>query len=131
MDPIADLLTRIRNAGGRSKDRVDVPSSKIKLEIVRILKDEGFIANFKPIYAPGAKHGIIRIFLKYSTEKEPVIRGLRRISKPGCRVYRSCHEKIIERGGGVTTIFSTPQGLMTRKQARAKNVGGEVLCQVW
>ncbi len=131
MDPIADLLTRIRNAGTRFKDRVDVPSSRIKMEIVRILKDEGFIANFKPVLAADSKRGVIRVFLKYSPEKEPVIRGLRRVSKPGCRVYRSGSARLTERGGGVTTIFSTPQGVMTQKEARAKKVGGEVLCQVW
>ncbi|HVA67585.1 MAG TPA: 30S ribosomal protein S8 [Elusimicrobiota bacterium] len=131
MDTIADLLTSIRNAGARFKDRVDVPSSKVKMEIVRILKDEGFIANFKPIYAADTKRGTIRIFLKYSPAKEPVIRGLRRISKPGCRVYRSCSDRLIERGGSVMTIFSTSRGIMTQKEARTKKVGGEVLCQVW
>jgi len=88
MDPISDLLTRIRNANTRQKDRVDVPYSKLKMEVVRILKDEGFIANFKTLFNPGGKSGTIRVFLKYSPTKEAVIRGIKRVSKPGLRIYR-------------------------------------------
>jgi small subunit ribosomal protein S8 len=130
MDPIADLLNRIRNSNARQKDRVDVPLSKIKLEIVRILKDEGFIANFKPLYS-GNKRGTIRVFLKYSPTKEAVIRGIKRVSRPGLRVYRSFSEIPKVRGGFAVTILSTSGGLLTHKQAKEKKIGGEVLCQVW
>ena len=131
MDPIADLLTRIRNANVRSKDRVDIPLSKLKLEIVRILKDEGFIANYKSLYANGIKRGTIRVFLKYSPTKEPVIRDIKRVSRPGLRIYRSYLEIPRARSGFSMTILSTSQGVLTDKQAREKKVGGEVLCQVW
>ena len=131
MDPIADLLTRIRNANIRSKDRVDVPLSKMKLEIVRLLKEEGFIANFKSLFANGAKRGTIRVFLKYSPTKEPVIREIVRLSKPGLRMYRSFNDIPRARGGFAVTLLSTSKGVLTDKQAKEKKVGGEVLCQVW
>ena len=130
MDPIADLLTSLRNANARLKDRVDVPYSKLKLEIVRILKEEGFIANFKSLYS-GNQHGAIRVFLKYSPSKEPVVRGLKRVSRPGLRIYRSYQRVPRVRGGFAVTIMSTSHGVMTHKQAKEKKVGGEVLCQVW
>ncbi len=131
MDPISDLLTRIRNANGRAKDRVDVPMSKMKLEIVRLLKEEGFIANFKSIYTNGSKRGVIRVFLKYSPEKEAVIRGIQRVSRPGLRIYRSYQEIPRVRGGFAVTLLSTSQGILTDRQAKEKKVGGEILCQVW
>jgi small subunit ribosomal protein S8 len=130
MDPIADLLTRIRNANVKMKDRVDVPYSNLKMEIVRILKEEGFIANFKSLYNEG-RRGSIRVFLKFSPEKELVIRGIERISKPGLRIYRGYREIPKVRGAFGVTILSTPQGILTDKQAREKKVGGEILCQVW
>lgn len=131
MDPIADLLSRIRNANARLKDRVDVPFSKLKLEIVRILKDEGFIANFKPIYNAGGKSGTIRVFLKYSPTKEAVIRGIKRVSRPGLRVYRAHDDVPRVRAGFAVTILSTPKGVLTDKQAKDQKAGGEILCQVW
>src|SRR5277367_1829806 len=131
MDPISDLLSRIRNSNARLKDRVDVPFSKLKLEIVRILKEEGFIANFKSLYNQGGKSGTIRVFLKYSPTKESVIRGIKRVSKPGLRVYRSYQELPRVRGGFAVTILSTSQGVMTDREAKEKKVGGEILCQVW
>ena len=130
MDPISDLLTRIRNANVKMKDRVDVPYSNLKMEVVRILKDEGFIANFKSLYNEG-RRGSIRVFLKYSPEKELVIRGIQRVSRPGLRIYRGYRDIPKVRGAFGVTILSTPQGLLTDKQAREKKVGGEVLCQVW
>jgi len=130
MDPISDLLTRIRNANAKMKDRVDVPFSTIKVEVVRILKEEGFIANYKSLYNEG-RRGSIRVFLKYSPEKELVIRGIKRISKPGLRMYRGYREIPKVRGAFGVTILSTPQGLLTDRQAREKKVGGEILCQVW
>jgi small subunit ribosomal protein S8 len=130
MDPIADLLSRIRNSNDRQKDRVDVPYSKLKLEIVRILKDEGFIANFKSLMTD-KKRGTIRVFLKYSPTKEAVIRGIKRVSKPGLRIYRSYTAIPRVRSGFAVTILSTSSGLLTDKQAKDKKVGGEILCQVW
>lgn len=131
MDPISDLLTRIRNANARQKDRVDVPYSKLKLEVVRILKDEGFIANFKTLFNPGGKSGTVRVFLKYSPTKESVIRGIKRVSRPGLRIYRGYDEIPTSRNGFSITILSTSQGVVTGKQAEEKKVGGEILCQVW
>ena len=131
MDPIADLLTRIRNSNVRQKDRVDVPYSKLKLEVVRILKDEGFIANFKTLFNAGGKSGTIRVFLKYSPTKEAVIRGIKRVSKPGLRIYRGYQEIPKSRNGFAVTIMSTSQGVVTDTQAKEKKVGGEILCQVW
>ena len=131
MDQLSDLLTRIRNASLRQKDRVDVPHGKLKLEVVRILKEEGFVANYKTFFANGNKRGTIRVFLKFSAEKEAVIRGIQRVSKPGLRIYRSYREIPRVRGGFAVTILSTPQGVLTDKQAKEKKVGGEILCQVW
>ncbi|MFA6093024.1 MAG: 30S ribosomal protein S8 [Elusimicrobiota bacterium] len=130
MDPIADFLTRIRNANARQKDRVDVPLSNLKAEIARILKDEGFIANYKTIFNE-KRVGSLRVFLKYSPTKEAVLRGLRRTSRPGLRIYRSYQDIPRVRAGFAVTILSTPKGVLTDKQAREKKVGGEVLCQVW
>ncbi len=131
MDPIADLLTRIRNSNVRQKDRVDVPLSKMKMEVVRVLKEEGFIANFKTLYNGTNKQGTIRVFLKYSATKECVIRGIKRVSKPGLRIYRSYSDIPRSRGGFTVTILSTSQGVMTDAMAKEKKVGGEILCQVW
>jgi small subunit ribosomal protein S8 len=131
MDQLSDLLTRIRNASLRQKDRVDVPHGKLKLEVVRILKEEGFVANYKTFFANGNKRGTIRVFLKFSPEKEAVIRGIQRVSKPGLRIYRSYRDIPRVRGGFAVTILSTPQGVLTGKQAKEKKVGGEILCQVW
>ena len=130
MDPIADLLTRIRNANLKFKDRLDVPFSKMKMELVRVLKDEGFIANYKTIHGEN-KRSSIRVFLKYSPTKERVIRGLKRVSRPGLRIYRSFREIPRVREGIGVTILSTPSGIITDKQARTQKVGGEILCQVW
>ncbi|HAM34508.1 MAG TPA: 30S ribosomal protein S8 [Elusimicrobia bacterium] len=131
MDQISDLLTRIRNANLRQKDRIDVPFAKMKLEIVRLLKEEGFIANYKTLFTNGNKRGTIRVFLKFSPEKESVIRGIQRVSRPGLRIYRSYSDIPRVRGGFAVTILSTSQGVLTHKQAKEKKVGGEILCQVW
>ena len=132
MDPIGDLLTRIRNANAKLKDRVDVPVSKMKLEIARILKDEGFIANFKSVAPAEGKVGTtLRIFLKYSPAKECAIQGLKRVSRPGLRIYRSYKEIPKGRVGFSISILSTSKGVLTDRQAREGRVGGEVLCQVW
>ena len=130
MDPIADMLASIKNANQRAKDRIDVPFSKTKLEIARLLKQEGFIANFKSLY-DASKKGSIRIFIKYSPTKEPVVRGIKRVSKPGLRIYVPYKEIPRDREGFAVSILSTSLGIMTDKQAREKKVGGEILCRVW
>jgi small subunit ribosomal protein S8 len=128
-DPIADMLTRIRNASKAKLEKVDIPSSKLKLEIAKILKDEGYIKNLKMV--KDRRQGIIRIYLKYTDEESPVIQGLRRVSRPGCRVYvgNAAIPKVM--GGLGTAILSTPRGVQTGKQAKKDNVGGEVLCHIW
>ena len=129
-DPIADMLTRIRNANTAKHDTVDVPASKIKIAIAGILVDEGFIEKYDIIEDGNFK--TMRITLKYGADKnEKVISGLKRISKPGLRVYASCEELPKVLGGLGTAIISTNQGVVTDKEARKLGVGGEVLCFVW
>ncbi|MDA8099140.1 MAG: 30S ribosomal protein S8 [Nitrospiraceae bacterium] len=128
-DPIADMLTRIRNASKAKLEKVDIPSSKLKLEIAKILKDEGFIKNLKMV--KDRRQGVIRVYLKYTDEETPVIQGIRRISRPGNRVYVG-NDRIPRVMGGLgTAILSTPKGVQTGKQAKKDNTGGEVLCHVW
>ena len=128
-DTIADLLTRIRNASTAKHDTVDVPASNMKKAIVQILLDEGYIKSFTVI--EDGKQGVIRIVLKYTAGKTPVITGLRRVSKPGLRIYTSCEEMPrVMKGLGIA-ILSTPKGVMTDKEARKLNVGGEVLAFIW
>ena len=128
-DPIADMLTRIRNGSKAKLEKVDIPSSKLKLEIAKILKDEGYIKNLKMV--KDRRQGVIRVYLKYTDDEAPVIQGIKRISKPGCRVYagNNAIPKVLA-GLGVA-ILSTPKGIQTGKQAKKDNVGGEVLCHVW
>lgn len=128
-DPIADMLTRIRNANRAFKDHVDVPASRVKVAIARILKDEGFVKYYKVMRTN--KQGVIRIFLKYGPNKERVIGGLDRVSKPGLRRYMKSGEVPRVMGGLGITILTTSQGIMTGREARQKNVGGEVLCTVY
>ncbi|MBI4057071.1 MAG: 30S ribosomal protein S8 [Elusimicrobia bacterium] len=130
-DPVADMLTRIRNANAKFKDRVDVPFSKLKLQLSRVLKEEGFIANYKNLYSEGQKRGVIRVFLRYTPQKEAVLKGIRRVSRPGLRVYRSYQKLPKIRAGYGVNILSTPKGILTDRQAVEGKVGGEVLCQVW
>jgi len=128
-DSIADMLTRIRNATAAKHDTVDIPASNMKKAIAKILLDEGYIKNIHMIN--DGKQGIIRIHLKYGAGKAPAIQGLRRISKPGLRIYTSCEDcpKVLK-GLGVA-ILSTSKVVMTDKSARKENVGGEVLAYVW
>jgi len=128
-DPIADMLTRIRNGSKAKLEKVDIPSSKLKLEIAKILKDEGYIKNLKMV--KDRRQGVIRVYLKYTDDEAPVIQGIKRISKPGCRVYtgNDAIPKVLA-GLGVA-ILSTPKGIQTGKQAKKDNVGGEVICHVW
>jgi small subunit ribosomal protein S8 len=128
-DPIADMLTRIRNAVRAKITKVDVPGSKIKVEVADILKNEGFIQDFK--FIKDNKQGILRLFLKYGKSRSDVILGIKRISKPSRRVYlRAKDVKPVLNGMGIS-ILSTSAGLMTDKKARKENIGGEILCNVW
>jgi len=130
-DPIGDMLTRIRNALQARHDSVLVPISKEKLAIVRVLKDEGFIRDFEMVREKNAKSRFMRIHLKYVGKKEPVLTGLRRVSKPGLRVYSGSKEIPLVYGGLGVAVVSTPSGVMSGRKARQLNVGGEVLCYIW
>ncbi len=129
-DPIADMLTRIRNALMAKHEQVEMPSSKMKLEIARILKHEGYIKNYKVIQ--DGKKSYLRIFLKYDEEtKKPAILGLERVSKPGRRVYVGVEDiPLVKKGLGIA-ILSTSKGVLTDKQAKKLKVGGEVICKIW
>ena len=128
-DPIADMLTRIRNANTGYHEVVEIPASNIKLELARIMKEEGFIKDFDVV--PGETQNVLRVTMRYGANKQRVIRGLKRISKPGLRVYVKKDEipKVLN-GLGVAVI-STSRGLMTDRQAREAGLGGEVICYMW
>jgi len=128
-DPIADMLTRMRNGIIASFDSVDVPSSKLKINIAKILKSEGFIKNYKVI--ADKKQGLIRIFLKYDENGEPVIGGLKRVSRSSVRVYAKKDKMPMVLNGFGINVVSTSKGVMTDKQARKLRIGGEILCSVW
>ncbi|HZZ37642.1 MAG: 30S ribosomal protein S8 [Acidobacteriaceae bacterium] len=128
-DPVADFLTRIRNSIRARHQKLDVPASKLKAEIARILKEEGYISNFKTTEENG--RAVLRVYLKYGANNEAAIRDLERISRPGCRVYIG-HDEIRRVQGGLgISIMTTPRGVMTGRQARREKVGGEVLCEIW
>jgi small subunit ribosomal protein S8 len=128
-DPIADMITRIRNGVRARLPKIDVPASRLKTEIARILKDEGYIANYR--FVDDGRQGTIRVFLKYGPGWERVITDLQRVSKPGCRIY--CGKGEIPRvyGGLGINILSTSRGIMTGREAAKTGVGGEILCNVW
>ena len=128
-DTIADMLTRIRNANSAKHETVDIPASNMKKAIAQILVDEGYVKEYKVI--EDGKQGVIRITLKYQANGEPVIAGLRRVSKPGLRIYTNCEDMPKVMKGLGTAIISTSKGIMTDKAARAAHVGGEVLAFVW
>jgi len=128
-DPVADMLTRVRNANLVYKDHVDVPNSKMKVALARILKDEGFIKYYKVMR--NNKQGTIRIFLKYGPNRERVINGLERVSKPGIRRYVKSEDIPRVRGGLGIVVVSTSKGILTGRECRRDNVGGEILCTVW
>jgi small subunit ribosomal protein S8 len=128
-DPVADFLTRVRNAIRAKQQKVDVPASKLKTEMARILKEEGYIANYKATEENGQK--LLRVYLKYSSNNEAAITNLERVSKPGCRVYVGRTEIPRVLGGLGINILTTPRGVMTGRDARKQGVGGEILCQVW
>ena len=128
-DPIADMLTRIRNANTARHDKVEVPASRLKEEIARILQEEGYIRSYR--YLEDRKQGILRMYLKYSSDKQKAISGIKRVSKPGCRIYvdKAKLPKVLN-GLGIA-IISTSRGVMIASQCKRTNVGGEVLCYVW
>ena len=128
-DPIADFLTRIRNALMAKHENTDIPASKLKWQIAEILKEEGYIANVKPVEEEGRQ--LLRVYLKYGANNESAIRNLKRVSKPGCRVYIGKDEIRRVQGGLGISIMTTPKGVMTGRQARREGVGGEILCEVW
>jgi small subunit ribosomal protein S8 len=123
------MLTRIRNAISARHQKVDIPASKLKLEIARILKEEGYISNFKATEEEG--HKILRVYLKYANNNEAVISNVNRVSRPGCRVYVRRTEIPRVLGGMGINILTTPRGVMTGRQARKQGLGGELLCEVW
>ena len=128
-DPIADMLTRIRNAGKAKFQSVDIPGSKIKTEIARVLKDEGYIRNYK--FMKDGKQGVLRVYLRYDKRQHHAICRIERISKPSRRLYlRKKAIKPVYNGAGIA-VLTTSKGIMTDKQARKENVGGELLCYVW
>ena len=129
-DPIADFLTRIRNAVAAKHARVDVPASKLKVEIARILKDEGYISTYKMVDENKVRK-MLRVFLKYTPDRRSVITGLRRISRPGARRYIGAMEIKPVVGGLGISILTTPKGLMSGRAARKARVGGEMLCEIW
>lgn len=128
-DPIADMLTRIRNANIVGHEKVDMPASKLKEEIVKILHEEGFIKGYK--FIDDRKQGVLRLYLKYGGNKEKVITELKRVSRPGLRVYATKDKLPNVLGGLGVAILSTPKGVMTSDKCRKENVGGEVLCYIW
>ncbi len=128
-DPIADMVTRIRNAGKAKLNSVDIPGSKLKTELAKVLMNEGFIKNYK--FLRDGKQGILRVYLKYSRENNHVILGLKKISKPSRRVYVKGKDiKPVLNGMGIS-VLSTSKGIMTDKIARRENLGGEILCNIW
>ena len=128
-DPVADMLARIRNGSVAEHEKVDIPSSKLRVRLAEILKEEGFIKNFRLI--EDKRQGVLRIYLKYGPGQERVISGLRRVSKPGRRRYVGADRIPSVLGGMGVAILSTPQGVMTDRESRKAKVGGEVLCYVW
>ena len=128
-DPIADMLTRIRNGVSARLTKVDMPTSKLKIELARILKEEGYIQNYKDI--EDDKHGTLRVFLRRIADGSEVVQGLKRVSRPGCRIYVPKDKVPKVQGGLGINILSTSRGLMTGRQAVREGVGGEILCNVW
>jgi small subunit ribosomal protein S8 len=128
-DPIADMLTRIRNAVRARHPRVDLPASNLKVEIARILKEEGYVSTYKVV--DENKRRVLRVFFRYTPDKRSVLTNLKRISRPGCRRYVGKNEIKSVVGGMGVSILSTPRGIMTGQAARKEGIGGELLCEVW
>jgi small subunit ribosomal protein S8 len=130
-DPIADMLTRIRNAVRARHESVNIPSSRMKVAIANVLKDEGFIRDYAVVNEEGRPQPMLKVDLNYSRQRQPVLSGLQRVSKPGLRVYVGRHEIPRVYGGLGIAILSTPKGIMTGQEARRQSLGGELLCYVW
>lgn len=130
-DPISDMLTRIRNAAAARKQRVDIPASRVKREIAKVLKQEGYINDYRDIAGPTPGQGVIEVKLRYDSSSGSVIDGIKRVSKPGTRTYMGCGDIPKIRNGLGIMILTTSKGLMTDREARAAGVGGEALCAVW
>jgi len=128
-DMLANMLSSISNANHKFKETVDVPASKMKAEVARVLKEEGYIANFR--LAPDKKQGTLKMTLRYSPQKERVIQGVKRVSKPGLRIYRQWDEIPVVQNGLGTAIVSTSKGILTGQKCKEKKLGGEVLCFIW
>ena len=128
-DPVADMLTRIRNAGLSRLEKVDVPASKVKVRIAEILRDEGYVEGYR--VNEDGRQGILTVDLKYDTDRRLVIKTLRRISRPGCRAYAGCDDIPKVKNGLGVCIVSTSQGLMSDSEARKRRVGGELVCEIW
>lgn len=128
-DPIADMLTRIRNGNLAKQDKVDIPASNFKTSIAKVLKNEGYIKNSKII--KDRKQGLLRVYLKYGPKNERTIEGIKRVSKPGRRIYSGFEEIPKIRGGLGIMILSTSKGIMTDREARKKKMGGELICSIW
>lgn len=128
-DPLSDMITVIRNANRAKKEKVDIPFSKLRMEVIKIFKNEGFIKNFKLIEDNNKSY--IRVYLKYTTSGECVIHDLKRVSKPGLRIYRRKDRIPRVFNGYGTSVISTSKGVLTDKKAREQNVGGEILCYIW
>ncbi len=128
-DPIADLLIRIRNGSLAEHEKVDIPASKLKVRLAQIMKDEGFIKNFRLV--EGGTQGALRIYLRYGPDQERVISGMKRVSRPGRRIYVSADKIPSVLGGIGVAILSTPKGVLTDRESRKERVGGEVLCYLW
>lgn len=128
-DPLADMLTRIRNAGTARFDKVDIPASQMKISVARLLKEEGYIKNFKVI--KDKKQNVLRVYLRYDEHNKPLIVGLQRISKPSRRVYTAKTDIPPVLGGWGVAVISTSKGILTDREARKQGVGGEILCSVW
>ena len=130
-DPLADMLTRIRNARQAGKDQVNIPASKLKIGVAQILREEGYIKKYKVIRSAKNKQGILKLTLRYNAENQCVIDGLSRVSKPGRRVYVGHDHDLKSRGGMGLLIISTSEGIMTDQEAKRRRIGGEVLCSIW
>lgn len=128
-DPIADMLTRIRNANSAGHNQVDIPASKLKLKIAKVLREEGFIKDY--YFIRSGAQGIIRVFLKYTSEGQKILTNLKRVSKPGLRIYKKAKNLPKVRGGRGIVVLSTSNGIMTAGKARELGIGGEILCYVW
>jgi small subunit ribosomal protein S8 len=130
-DPVADMLTRVRNAGRARKEQVNIPASNLKIGIAQIMKEAGYIKKYKVIRSAKNKQGVLRLTLRYDEENRCVIEGLARISKPGRRIYVGHDHHLKSHGGVGILVVSTSQGIMTDSEARSRRIGGEVLCSIW